>query len=165
MVNEKENINPIRRSKELSTLSRDHHEGLLLCWKIRTGIKYGIDTRRISSYIIYFFENDLEEHFKEEEQYVFPLLGNANTNRKKAEEQHKLLRTLIGLISESNTNTNLLTQFADRLEEHIRYEERVLFGIIETGADKDSLAKAAASLKKTNACKTEWADNFWLKEK
>ena len=33
---------PIKRSEYLKPLSRDHHQGLLLCWKIRTGLKKGI---------------------------------------------------------------------------------------------------------------------------
>jgi len=34
---------PIKRDKVLQPLSHDHHQGLLLCWKIRTGIKKGIE--------------------------------------------------------------------------------------------------------------------------
>ena len=55
---------PIKRRKELVPLSRDHHNGLLLCWKIRTGIRTEIDYTRISQYVLYFFEHDLKEHFR-----------------------------------------------------------------------------------------------------
>jgi hypothetical protein len=32
-------IKPIKRNKHLKWLSRDHHFGLLACWKIRQGLK------------------------------------------------------------------------------------------------------------------------------
>jgi len=40
---------PIKRSIALQPLSREHHHGLLLCWKIRTGLKKGIDIDRIKN--------------------------------------------------------------------------------------------------------------------
>jgi len=39
--------NPIKRNEALKPLSRDHHHGLLLCWKIRQGIKLNIEPERI----------------------------------------------------------------------------------------------------------------------
>ena len=33
---------PIKRSKELVPLSKEHHEGLLFAWKIKQGLQNGI---------------------------------------------------------------------------------------------------------------------------
>lgn len=39
----------IKRTKALQPLSRDHHHGLLLCWKIRQGIKLNVEPERIKN--------------------------------------------------------------------------------------------------------------------
>ena len=62
---------PIKRHPSLVAFSRDHHFGLLLVWKIKYGLDNGIAPERISNYVLYFFEQDLEAHFKEEEQKLF----------------------------------------------------------------------------------------------
>ena len=67
--------NPIKRSQELVQLSREHHFGLLLVWEIRRDLGKGVEFDKISKRIIDFYTTDLEKHFKEEEEYVFPLLG------------------------------------------------------------------------------------------
>ena len=41
---------PIKRSEFLKPISREHHHGLLLCWKIRAGLKKGIEPERIKLY-------------------------------------------------------------------------------------------------------------------
>ena len=36
-----EEIKPLKRSKELAPLSREHHDGLLFAWKIKQGLANG----------------------------------------------------------------------------------------------------------------------------
>ncbi len=50
---------PIKRHETIVQFSREHHYGLLLVWKIKQGIQKNIDPERISSYVLYFFENDI----------------------------------------------------------------------------------------------------------
>ena len=69
---------PIKRNEALVQLSRDHHYGLLLCWKIREGIKRRIEPQRIKNYVDWFWLHHLEQHFEIEEKYLFPILGNQN---------------------------------------------------------------------------------------
>lgn len=42
---------PIKRHTALKPLSREHHHGLLLSWKIREGLKRNIEIPRIKKYI------------------------------------------------------------------------------------------------------------------
>src|SRR3569833_3853637 len=86
---------PIKRSKELVSLSKEHHDGLLLCWKINSGLKKGNDPARNARYIVFFYVSDLCRHFIEEEKFIFPLLPAGNSLRTTAEEQHKMLRSMI----------------------------------------------------------------------
>lgn len=155
--------NPIKRSKELVTLSREHHDGLLLCWKINSSLNKGIPLSRISPYIIYFFDNSLKMHFEEEEHFVFSLLKPDNIYRKDAEMQHKLLREMIENIRNSYLlSAGSLKYFAETLNNHIRYEERVLFNIIENETDKTALKSLENKLTSHSKCDSGWEDQFWL---
>lgn len=155
---------PIKRSKELVSLSRDHHDGLLLCWKINTGLNKDISIERINNYILHFFDNYLEKHFEEEECSVFTLLQSDDPNRNEAELHHKLIREMIGNFRNNNQLFPLsIKYFADILEMHIRYEERVLFNIIEKEADPALLRLTGEKLTNHVNFNMDWHDQFWLK--
>ena len=116
------NNKPLKRAKELRPLSIDHHHGLLLCWKIRTGLTKNIATDRIWKYVEWFFREHLEPHFELEEKYVFPLLDNPSMIDR-ALGDHAEIRRAIEVRRQGVT----LEQFADMLQAHIRFEERILF--------------------------------------
>jgi hemerythrin-like domain-containing protein len=153
---------PIKRSKELTQLSREHHDGLLLCWKINSGLKKGIEPERICRYIVHFFDNDLRQHFAEEELYIFPLLEKSNTIRVTVETQHQVLRDMINSFrSAPGTSADLLKPFAQLLNDHIRYEERTLFQTIEHVA-KEGLEAIQHKLSTPHNRDATWRDQFWL---
>jgi len=85
---------PLKRHVGLQPLSREHHHGLLLCWKIRTGLKKGIEEERIKKYADWFFKHHLLPHFEAEEKYVFPILDAEDSRIKKALAQHRRLKRL-----------------------------------------------------------------------
>ncbi|GAA3575326.1 hypothetical protein [Snuella lapsa] len=66
---------PLKRHKALQPLSREHHHGLLLSWKIRSGLSRNIPVERIKIYTDWFFETHLIPHFEMEEKYIFPILN------------------------------------------------------------------------------------------
>ena len=127
---------PIKRNEFLKPISREHHHGLLLCWKIRTGLKKNVAAERIKKYVDWFFEQYLLPHFEIEELYIFPILGNEHESVKKALSEHRRLARL------SNSKTNLLKNLnliEEELESHIRFEERILFNEIQEVANKTQL--------------------------
>ena len=155
---------PIKRSKELLALSREHHHGLLLCWKIRQGLANGVELSRIKEYILHFYDTQLNDHFFLEEKYLFSLIDAQNLHRIKAESQHREIRGLIDAIKANNAgNTSLLGELQQKLEEHIRFEERELFNYIQKHCDSALLKNVAANLDKEVA-EMQWDDQFWLKE-
>ncbi len=127
---------PIKRNESLKAISREHHHGLLLCWKIRTGIKKQIEPERIKKYSDWFYTSQLLPHFELEEQHIFTLLGNENELVKKALSEHRRLKRLFE--SETEVMKNL-TLIEEELESHIRFEERVLFNEIQLIATEDQL--------------------------
>ena len=63
---------PIKRHEAIKPYSREHHHGLLLCWKIREGLKHEVAIDRIKKYADFLWETQIEPHFKAEEKYIFP---------------------------------------------------------------------------------------------
>lgn len=118
---------PLKRHKALQPLSREHHHGLLLSWKIRAGFSKNIEPERIKIYADWFFKTHLTPHFEMEEQYVFPILEPNNDLVKKALADHKLLRYLF----EDDHIEMALSKIEEVLDAHIRFEERVLFPEIQ----------------------------------
>lgn len=127
---------PIKRHTALKPLSREHHHGLLLCWKIRAGIKKEIEALRIWSYVSWFYDNHLAQHFETEEKHIYPVLGSDNEFIKKAVSEHRKIEHLIQEATKSYKNLNLI---AEILENHIRVEERSLFSEIQAIATEEQL--------------------------
>lgn len=147
----------IKRSKALLPVSRDHHHGLLLCWKIRTGFTKGIEIERIKRYTDWFLETHLVPHFNLEEKYIFPILGNKNELVKKALSEHL---TLIRLFNNDREIEKSLKMIEVALEQHIRFEERVLFNEIQLVATKEQLKIISESLDEVNV-QGNTSDEFW----
>lgn len=122
---------PIKRSKAFVQFSRDHHFGLLLVWRIRQDLTKGTAISGINHYIYEFFIDDLQLHFKEEEELMFCKLDTDDPFRIQAENEHKAICQMMATIQANNADTTLLHQFADLLEAHIRFEERTLFNHLQ----------------------------------
>ena len=68
-------------------------------------------------------------------------------------------------IAEKKDDANLLNQFANILEKHIRFEERELFNHLQNKIAADELEKIAGRLSNdTKAIDDSWEDVFWEKE-
>lgn len=129
---------PLKRHESLKPFSREHHQGLLLGWKIRKGLKSGVAIERIKKYNDWFFENHLKPHFDDEEKYMFPILGEDHDMIKKALSDH---RRLSRLFSEENDLEKTVNQIEEELDRHIRFEERELFQVIQEQATPEELQK------------------------
>jgi iron-sulfur cluster repair protein YtfE (RIC family) len=149
--------NPQKRAEYLKPLSREHHYGLLLCWKIKTGFSKGVSLNRMERYTHWFYNNLLKPHFEIEEKYIFPILGNENSKVIQALAEHKHLRSLF---SETNLSENLLNQIQIDLEKHIRFEERVLFNDIQDKATETQI-EAIKYLHSIEKFKDNTTDPFW----
>lgn len=145
---------PIKRAVELVQYSKDHHHALLLGWKIRAGLKKGIAAQRICTYASWFYQNYLSLHFELEEKYIFPVL-DGHELIKKACDDHRKLRALM----DADCTEAVLSELADTLEAHIRFEEREVFKEIQ-------LVATAAQLSVIDRVHNdekfvEYGDEFW----
>lgn len=150
---------PIKRHDALKPLSREHHFGLLLCWKIRQGFKLNVESQRIKNYTKWFKVHYLEPHFKAEEQYVFPVLGNKHELVKRALAEHRRLKRLF---DEEIDITKALNSIEEELDSHIRFEERVLFNEIQKIATLEQLAEIEKKHEGMAFSDNDWKDHFWV---
>ena len=153
--------NPIKRDKALISFSKDHHFGLLLVWKIRQGLKKCVDANRISNYVLYFFNEDLSLHFKDEEQNLFNQLPADDLLRKKAEKEHQSIYTIIDNIKNNKNDETILNRLADELETHIRFEERELFNHLQEHANPGWIKCIDRVSNDSRTIDDNWQDQFW----
>jgi len=153
---------PIKRHQAIISFSKDHHFGLLLVWKIRQGLNKAVNAERISNYVLFFFKEDLEKHFKEEEQLLFNKLPVDDVLRKQAEADHQSIYELVAAIEKKKDDAVLLNQLADELEKHIRFEERELFNHLQNNIKVDDLEEITKRFSNSSkAIDEKWEDVFW----
>jgi hemerythrin-like domain-containing protein len=153
---------PLKRHPALVELSKDHHFGLLLSWKIRKADELKITSDRVAAYIVYFFESDLDTHFREEEELLFNRLAKEDSMRLRAESEHSRLRNLNGQIKQS-AEKKLIKEFSELLEKHIRFEERELFPHIQQSFSDETLQQIVEESKRFHKPEmAPWRDAFWM---
>ena len=156
-------LKPQKRDKNLVPLSREHHFGLLFCWKLRQGLKNGTDLNLMRAYVRYFWNNILKAHCQEEEWILNRLLKADDTVRCRLEEEHRLLHALIELIeSDSPLSKELFSVLEQDLTDHIRWEERELFPYLQAVSNPDDLELTGEFLNHNHDPRTDnFTPDFW----
>lgn len=149
---------PIHRSEFLITISKEHHHALMLCWKIRTGLKKHIPVWRIQAYALWFYREHLMPHFEIEEQHIFTLMGKDNAHIKKALSDHQRLHDLFASKTFTEQHLHLIEK---ALDEHIRFEERILFNEIQETASHEALQQIQ-TLHADALFMDNLSDPFWV---
>lgn len=151
------NHKPQKRHKALQPLSREHHFGLLLSWKIRMGFSKNIEPERIKVYADWFFENHLIPHFEMEEAHIFTMLNEDHDSVKRVLADHRRLKRLF---AEVGNEAQTLSKIEEELDAHIRFEERVLFPEIQKVASEEQLA-LIEDIHKEEGFEDKIDDEFW----
>ena len=155
---------PIKRNEHIAKLSRDHHASLMFCWKLRQGIKRDVETKRMQDYISYFLVQHFEPHFQEEEDILFAPLRDEKVQ--KAIDDHVIIKKQVMDIIHSDAEDLKpdLTSLADRVDAHVRYEERILFPHMEKVLTEKQLENIGKQISH-EAIKDNYEDEFWMKNK
>jgi hypothetical protein len=153
----------MKRNKNLIELSRDHHHGLLFGWKIKQGLKRNVPLDELQDYIIHFAHQALLPHFKEEENQVLVYLNSDDLYYRRTLHEHAELRGIIMRISIKNlTDKELLLTLVDKLESHIRFEERELFPYLEKMLSVQQLDEIGKLITELHQPYTDtYANEFW----
>ncbi|MET1056149.1 MAG: hemerythrin domain-containing protein [Pedobacter sp.] len=157
-----DNEKPLKRNVNIQPLSREHHFGLLFCWKIKTGLKHHVDPERMISYLKYFWENHLKSHFEEEEELLFNKAEHAIVDQ--GDEEHVQLEHYISILLNHQTDEaeDILLKMVTLLTAHIRYEERVLFPFLERHLTEQQLKEIGKQLEAEEEFVDEYSDEFWV---
>jgi hypothetical protein len=123
----------MRRERFLWPLTHGHQHGLAAARIVRERLARDPRDPRLGAEIRSFFEADLEPHFRVEEELLEGLgeaWGAEDPDHLRFLDDHRCLRAW-GLSGRSEDAGD----FAERLAEHIRFEEETLFPRIEADLD------------------------------
>jgi hypothetical protein len=144
-----EGRNAVKREKYFWPLSQSHHRALVAAKRVKErlfSIPEGEEVERLaqtSSELKKLFEEELRQHFWDEERILVVFEGRMGTEDPddiRIRKEHRLLKNLLS----QNTRESLL-QFAETLVPHIRFEEDVLFGRME-GVFNEADQKAVSEI-------------------
>jgi hypothetical protein len=152
---------PIKRSKYLAPLSREHHNDLLFSWKIHRGLAIGIAPDRIARYCNWFYESHLKDHFIKEEKGLSNILAFDHPMMLKMLAEHEAIIMCLNVLHVSPT-VDKLEQLAQMVSSHVRFEEREMFNHIEAVASVDQLKGFFEAISVPAPSRQEWSDEFWI---
>ena len=149
-------MSPLKRRPELQALSEDHHNALVIALRCRRVADGSLDTDAGEFWegVRAFYNAALAGHFEIEERLLLPALdalGETEMSRKIASEHVELRR----LAAETSARPEILAAFGRLLDDHVRYEERVVFESVQDRLPASVLGKiAAASAASPQFCPT-----------
>lgn len=148
----------MEKTEELKSFSQEHHHGLMLCWKIRQGISKGVSFDRIKKYSDWFYKTYMTPHFDAEEKIVYPILGEDDPMVKKMIASRRRLDKLF--LGNKKPPEIALSLGEEKLEQHIRFEDRKLFKRIQEVASEEQLEQIEKLYKEQTFVENK-EDIFW----
>jgi iron-sulfur cluster repair protein YtfE (RIC family) len=143
----------VKRHPGLISLSHDHHHGLVAARRLGRAAEASDAPARAEAVreFLNAFSRDTLQHFYEEEQGAFPLLaryaGPEQPLLVRAQEDHVELQALTARLARDleseRVDVTLMRSISERLQTHIRLEERELFPLLEQVAPEGELEALA----------------------
>jgi hypothetical protein len=137
----------MKRSDELSPLSRDHHQALFAALELSRAE----EREHAADVLTSFMADHGADHFRVEEEILLPawLAGDPGADRSLAERvltEHLTLRSRARSAAAGTLALEELREAGELLNAHVRFEERVLFAAIEEGLDAGALSRLGAEI-------------------
>jgi len=144
----------VKRSEALRSLSRDHHQALVIAKDLRRAE----DPPRAARHFLEFWEQHGELHFRLEEEVLLPywaLLGEVNAEAAaRVAREHLSIRLSAIALGSGHVSLEQIHDLGEELEAHVRFEERELFALLEADLDEDGLAHLARVVSEAEATLT-----------
>jgi hemerythrin-like domain-containing protein len=136
----------MKRSDALAPLSRQHHQGLAVALRLKRADANSASDARAA--FLEFWETEGREHFRLEEEVLLPSYARYGEADDPAVvrvlvEHVDLRRRGADLEATPSADPEVLHDLGERLERHIRHEERVLFPLIEAALPQAELSRVA----------------------
>jgi hypothetical protein len=151
-------LQSLRRDPALVPLSHDHHDGLMAAVRLKKGKSAYSAEPDIAESIRQLWEDDLCAHFEQEEQVLFAYEWPAEIREMvdRATDEHRQMRALVDDALKQDHSTDIARRLGELLESHIRFEERVMFGAMQSHLTEEEIASigsAIAAMRKPKACR------------
>ena len=137
----------MKRTEELASLSREHHESLKLAKRCLDTVAQA-DDKRIESLcreIADSFDATWDRHFHNEEATIFAVTDTLDGKIRELGEQlvaeHERMRELAKEMTSGDCSR--LQEFGELLRDHTRLEERELFPLVEASFTPEQKARIA----------------------
>jgi hypothetical protein len=141
----------VKRSPALSPLSREHLAALLVAKALREASEPEPATAKALD----FWRSEGAVHFRVEEEVLLPgwaleaEVDRDGVNRMLLE--HLAIRAAVIRVSRGKASLADLHELGQMLHDHVRYEERFLFPLIEKALDDRALARLGAAIEAAEA--------------
>ena len=157
----------MKRHQALIPLSQDHHHGLLLAQLLKRNAPeyHGLpnDLPGKMKFAKEMFHKELDHHFRDEEEFVFPYLKGKDVELdnliSEILSEHIILKEKILSLKENPNLIDQLDEIGNILGDHIRKEERILFEKAQTVLNDEELRiienKFDDSRPGNKSCKTQ----------
>jgi hemerythrin-like domain-containing protein len=138
----------MKRSEALASLSRDHHQALVIAQKLRRATH--VTAREARDAFLAYWTRDGRRHFRLEEELLFPAYagyGDPHDPRVlRALGEHMMIRHRADALVANTALPAALAQLGAELAAHVRLEEREVFPLIERVMPRDELEAVAHAL-------------------
>jgi len=133
----------VKRSPALASLSRDNHQALAVALELRRASDPTQATRRF----LEFWEQGGALHFRIEEELLLPQWARFGTVDAEAAarlaREHLEIRSAAARLAAERPALSALHELGEKLADHVRFEERELFDLIEADLDPAALEAIA----------------------
>ena len=141
----------MKRDEALRPLSREHLNALHAAKVLREGN----DLEAVTAVFFDFWEGEGQRHFRIEEEVLLPHWARyAAVDRSgvaRMLEEHLAIRREALRLKAGEASLEEAQDLGRLLHDHVRFEERQLFPIVEEALDADSLAELATRIEAENA--------------
>lgn len=155
----------MKRDENLQPLSRQHHDELLSCLLIRKGVEKKANVTDLKGFTNLFWKDDLVHNIEKEENILLPFLVKHQFEESYINllrNDHEIMKSLLERINTFDERHRIFSIFADIVEQHIRFEERFLFGKMQELISAEELEKLGLQLEDTNYRKcVDYPVKFW----
>ena len=135
------------RDASLIPLTHDHHHALAACRRLRLAADESESARALGARaFLEFFGTDGVAHFREEEELLFPLIvedEDALATLSRVMIEHLRLHAAVRHLSDESVtaspSSTSMVRVATLLEDHVRFEEKVVFPLIELTVGEEGL--------------------------
>lgn len=139
----------MKRSPELAVLSREHHVALEVALRLTRAT--ADDAQEVRDQALAFFTDEARRHFREEEELLLPAFARHappdDPDVVRVLVEHvEMRRRFADLAAADAPDLDTLHELGRILHDHVRHEERTLFGRIEAVLTPEELGALGAAL-------------------